>query len=305
MANPTNSIRARTLDFPLGRRLVPATTIRRQRLFPAGTTTTVAIGDLVEPDQPIAEIDHAGQHSTIQAGFSGRVSDVILNQRVTIEGTVGIIQGVVGIGGPATGMLCMLPRGESLAMVPIPRGGVILFPQQLPLVLMQRAVTGGAAGIIAGSVSAREFEAFSRFDLGALLGGFPVAEPLSPISIVITEGLGDATMSASLYHILAQRLSSTVYFSGETSTRQAIRPEILLSPPVTAASQPIPLDSTLEPNAIVTVWGGASRGSQAQVVQVLAHQQYSASGLLVPSAILRFEDGTTGIVPLHILDRIG
>jgi hypothetical protein len=65
------------------------------------------------------------------------------------------------------------------------------------------------------------------------------------------------------------------------------------------------LDSTLEPNAIVTVWAGAGRGSQAQVVQVLAHQQYSASGLLVPSAILRFEDGTTGIVPLHVLDRIG
>jgi hypothetical protein len=259
----------------------------------------------VQPDQPIAEIDRADQHTIIPAGFSGRVSDVTLNQRVTIEGTVSIIQGVVGIGGPAAGTLCMLPRGESLAMVPIPRGGVILFPQQLPLVLMQRAATGGAAGIIAGSVSAREFEAFSRFDLGALLGGFPVAEPSSPISIVITEGLGDAVMSASLYHILAQRLSSTVYFSGETSTRLAIRPEILLSPPITANSQPIPLDSALEPNAIVTVWAGAGRGSQAQVVQVLAHQQYSASGLLVPSAILRFEDGTTGIVPLHVLDRIG
>jgi hypothetical protein len=199
----------------------------------------------------------------------------------------------------------MLPRGESLAMVPIPFGGVILYPQQLPLVLMQRAVTGGAAGIIAGSVSAREIEAFSRSDLGALLDGFPVAEPVSPISIVITEGLGDAAMSASLYHMLAQRLSSTVYFSGETSTRRAIRPEILLSPPITTGSQPVPLDSALEPNAIVTVWAGARRGSQAQVLQVLAHQQYSASSLLVPSAILRFEDGTTDIMPLHILDRIG
>jgi hypothetical protein len=305
MANPMNSIRARSLDFPLGRRLVPAITLRRQRLFPAGASTTVTIGDLVQPDQPIGEMDHAGQRTIIQAGFSGKVSDVSLNQRVTIEGTVTIIQGVVGIGGPATGTLCMLPRGESLAMVPIPRGGVILFPQQLPLVLMQRAAIGAAAGIIAGSVSAREFEAFSRFDLGAFLDGFPVAEPLSPISIVITEGLGDAAMSSSLYHILAQRLSSTIYLSGETSIRQAVRPEILISPPITAASPPIPLDSTLEPNAIVTVWAGTRRGSRAQVLQVLAHQQYSDSGLLVPSAILRFEDATTGIVPLHMLDRIG
>jgi hypothetical protein len=289
----------------LGRRLVPATTIRRQRVFPAGTTTNVAIGDLVQPEQPIAEIDHAGQRSAIQAGFSGRVTDVTLNQRIVIEGTVTIIQGVVGIGGPATGTLCMLPRGESLAMVPIPYGGVILFPGQLPLVLMQRALTGGAAGIIAGSVSAREFEGFSRFDLGAQLEGFPVAEPLSPFAIVITEGLGDATMSASLYHILGQRLSATVYCSGETSTRRAIRPEILFSPPIAASSQPVPLDSALEPNAIVTVWAGARRGSEAQVLQVLAHQQYSVSGLLVPSAILRFEDGTTEILPLHILDRIG
>lgn len=305
MTNIPTSVNARTLDFPLGRRLVSAASIRRQRIFPAGTTTQVAIGEQVQSDQPIAKVDNAGNYSVIQAGFSGRVIDVILNQRVTIEGTVTIIQGVVGIGGPTVGTLCVLPRGESLAMVPIPRGGVILFPQQLPLVLMQRAVTGGAAGIIAGSISAHEIEAFSRLDLSALLDGFPLGEPASALTIVITEGLGETTMSAPLYQVLSQRLDTTIYLSGETSTRQAIRPEVLLSPPISSSSLALPLDSTLETGAIVTVWTGTRRGSQAQVLQVLAHRQYSAAGLLVPSAILRFEDGTTDIMPLHVLDRLG
>ncbi|MGO8949026.1 MAG: hypothetical protein ACLQUY_15540 [Ktedonobacterales bacterium] len=304
MAHSTQSANARTLDFPLGRRLVPAASIRRQRILPAGATTKVAIGDQVQSEDIIAEVDNAGNRSAIQAGFSGRVIDVSLNQRVVIEGIVTVIEGVVGLGGPAVGTLSTLPRGESLPMVPIPRGGVILFPQQLPLVLMQRAVTGGASGIIAASVSAREIEAFSRLDLSALLDGFPMTEMASPLSIVITEGLGEATMSAPLYQVLAQRLGTTVYLCGETSMRQAIRPEALLSPPVSSSPEPLPLDCTLDTGAIVSVWAGSRRGSPAQVVQVLARRQYSAAGLLVPSAILRFEDGTTGIVPLHSLDRL-
>src|SRR5271165_5457271 len=227
MAYSTDST-ARSLDFPLGSRLVPATTVRRQRILPAGATTRVAIGDQVRAEDTVAEVENGGIRSAIQSGFSGRVVDVSLNQRVVVEGTVGIIQGVVGIGGPAVGILCMLPRGESLAMVPIPRGSVILFPQQLPLVLMQRAVAGGAAGIIAASVSAREIEAFSRLDLSAVLDGFPLTEATSPLSIVITEGLGGDAMSAPLYHVLAQRLSAVVYLSGETSTARAIRPEVVL-----------------------------------------------------------------------------
>jgi hypothetical protein len=305
MTNAASIIRARTLDFPLGRRLVPAASIRRQRLLPAGATTGVAMGDQVQPDQTIAEVASGGNRMPLQAGFSGRVTDVILNQRVTIEGTVTIIQGMVGIGGPATGTLCMLPRGESLAMVSIPRAGVILFPQQLPLVLMQRAASGGAAGIIAGSASAREIEAFSRLDLSALLDGFPLAAPPSPLTIVLTEGLGDTVMSASLYEVLSSRLSSTVYLSGETSILQAIRPEVLLSPSISASVQPLPLDSMLEPGAIVAVWASEQHGARAQVLQVLVHQHYNAAGLLVPSAIVRFEDGATAIMPLHILDRIG
>ena len=304
MAYSTDST-ARSLDFPLGRRLVPATTVRRQRILPAGATTRVAIGDQVRAEDTVAEVENGGIRSAIQSGFSGRVVDVSLNQRVVVEGTVGIIQGVVGIGGPAVGILCMLPRGESLAMVPIPRGSVILFPQQLPLVLMQRAVAGGAAGIIAASVSAREIEAFSRLDLSAVLDGFPLTETTSPLSIVITEGLGGDAMSAPLYHVLAQRLNAVVYLSGETSTRQAIRPEVLISPPVSSSPQPTPLDSTLTAGAIVSVWAGTRRGLPAQVLQVLQRRQYSAAGLLVPSAILRFEDGTTSMEPLASLDRIG
>jgi hypothetical protein len=305
MAHTFDGLAGRALDFPVGRRLVPAASVRRQRKVPPGTSTTVAIGDQVQSDQTIAEINNAGNISIVQAGFAGRVIDVTLNQRVVIEGTVTIIEGIIGIGGPAVGTLCMLPRGESLAMVPIPRGGVILFPQQLPLVLMQRAVTGGAAGIVAASVSAREIEAFSRVDLSASLDGFPLTEPVSQLSIVITEGLGEAAMCAPLYQVLAQRLGTTVYLCGETSTRQAVRPEVLLTPAVSSAGEPLPLDSTLEAGAIVTVWAGGRRGSQAQVLQILARRQYSATGLLVPSAILRYEDGTTGIAPLHTLDRLG
>jgi pyruvate/2-oxoglutarate dehydrogenase complex dihydrolipoamide acyltransferase (E2) component len=260
----------------------------------------------VQADQPIAEVESDGIRSAIRAGFSGRVVDVTLNQRVTIEGTATVLQGIVGIGGPAVGTLTVLPRGESLAMVPIPRGGVILFPQQLPLMLIQRAVAGGAAGIITGSVSAREFEGFSRMDLSAALDGFPLgAVPPPPLTIVVTEGLGAAPMSSLLVQVLAQRLNTTVYLCGETSIQQAIRPEVIFTPPLSQSAQPLPLRSTLEPGARVMAWAGAHRGMPAQIIQMPQRRHYSEAGLLVPGAILRFEDGSTDIVPLHLLDRIG
>src|SRR5690348_13939579 len=138
------------LDFPLGRPLTQAALVRRVRPLPEGATAAVAVNDQVRAEQPVAEYrPPSGPPSRVLAGLSGRVCAVEPGRSVAVESVAAVAQGIVGLGGPAAGPLALLARGESLAVAPIARGSVILFPHQVPLMLLQRAAAGGAVGIIA------------------------------------------------------------------------------------------------------------------------------------------------------------
>src|SRR5260221_14669690 len=154
---------AAALEFPLGRPYVPAATLRRLRTFPPGATPLGSVGAQVRSDQPIAELAGAGGAPLpVLAGMAGVVVGVAVGHGVAIEGTAAVLQGVVGIGGQVAGPLAMLARGESLAVVAIPRGATILFPQQVPLMLLQPAAAAGAGGVIGPFAFLREVEACAR-----------------------------------------------------------------------------------------------------------------------------------------------
>jgi hypothetical protein len=300
---------ALALDFPLGQPIMPAVLARRRRLLPAGATPLVAAGDQARADQPIGELTTAGGPRTVFiAGLGGRVVESQAGRggaAIIIEGMATLIHGVVGLGGQAAGQLALVPRGEALALAPIVRGSVIIFPHQVPLMLLQRAVSVGAVGIIAASASARELEAFARADLTALLDGHTSYGAPSPLTIVLTEGLGAASMSTAAYYLLSQRLHDTVLLDGTTDLRHNVRPEVALSAPPGSAPQPTPADFTIGPGAVVVVSAGPRRGARGTVIYTFAAHQPNAAGLRVPSVRVRLEDGAVETLPLHALDRIG
>lgn len=296
----------KSLDFPLGRPLAPAVLVRRQRPLTSGAAPLVGLGESVAADQRIADLpDGAGGFRPLLAGLAGRIVEVTPGQQVTIEGVAAVIQGLLGLGGTAAGPLVMLPRGESLAVVPIPAGGIILFPQSAPLMLMQRAIAGGALGIIAGSAAPRELEALARTDLSAVYDGLAPQPSGFPLALVLTEGLGAQPMNAGTYSALAQRLGDTVLVSGVTDPRRNVRPEAALSLPRETATVATPLPSDLQAGAPVRVAAGARRGASGEIVHVFAHRRFDSAGTLAPSAVVRLDDGTTQTLPLHTLDRVG
>src|SRR5262249_3121190 len=150
--------------------LISATALRRWRGLPAGARPLVQAGEEVQPDSPIAETSGPQGTTPVLAGLAGRVLEVSPVRGVLIDSVATVLTGMVGLGGGVAGPLAFLGR-ESLAVVPIPRGAILIYPQRLPLTLLQRAASGGAAGIIAASVSALELEAFARIDLTAALDG--------------------------------------------------------------------------------------------------------------------------------------
>jgi hypothetical protein len=296
------------LDFPLGHPVVPAVLTRRRRLLPPGVATLVAAGDHLRAEQPLAELSDGSRRQVLPAGLAGRVVESQGGPRqayVTVEGVVTLLHGIMGVGGQVAGALALLPRGESLAVVQIAPGAVIIFPHQVPLMLMQRAVASGAAGIIAGSASARELEAFARTDLTAALDGQPSYASLTPLTVVLTEGVGSASMSTSTYQLLSQRVHDTVLLDGATDPRRNLRPEVILSAPPGVAPQPAPADATIRKGAVVSVSAGPRRGARGTILHIFETAQPNAAGLRVPSASVRLEDGSMATLPLHALDRVG
>lgn len=293
-----------SLDYPAGRPFAPVTLVSRTRSLPPDAQLLVRVNDQVRAEQPIATPVGDSATPFLLAGLSGRVSDARPGG-VTIEGAATLLHGVVGVGPGAAGPLITLPHGESYAVVPIPPGAIILLPQQAPLMLLQRALVSGAGGIIAASASARELEGFVRTDLSLLLDGLASSGPRPPLTIVLTEGLGNASMRPWTYQTLAQRLNAVALINGATDPRHSVRPEILLPLPSGTGAPSLPLSYHIERGAQVVVTAGVHAGKRGQVTHVFAREQHVDPGILTSCVAVRFEDGTTATAPTYALDRVG
>ena len=292
------------LDYPHGRPLISAVAVRRRRLLPPGATPFVSLQEQVSPGQALAEMRTDAGITASLAGLAGRVVEVAPGQSVTIEGAATLINGILGVGGQVAGPIYFPQRGESLALVQLPRGSVIVYPTRAPLTLLQRAYASGAVGVIAASASALELEAFARTDLTAVLDGFaPQTTP--PLTVLLTEGLGDSQMSAPILRALEQRVNDVILLDGQTDPRRNIRPEALLPLPLSATPTATPLPSAFTTGALARVTAGPRRGESGRIGYLFSQAQRSQTDQWEPSALLRLEDGSTLVAPLALLDAIG
>jgi hypothetical protein len=294
-----------SLTYPYGRPIVTSLAVRRERALPAGATPLVAVGEHVRPDTVLAEQRLNQGVSGVIAGIMGHVTTTVVGQSVTVEGVATLMHGVVGVGGPTAGALYTIPRGESLAVAYIPHGCVLLHPTRAPLMLLQRALAAGAAGVIAASMTALELEAFARADLMTLLEGLAPPTAPQPLTVILTEGVGDATMDSTFWHMLTRRSGDVVLLNGQTLPHRAIRPEILLSLPAGSAPLSPPLPSSIVAGSVARIWSGSARGARGRITHLFAHEGESDAGQWEPRAQLTLADGASVIAPLHQLDVIG
>lgn len=293
------------LDYPHGRPIISAVAVRRKRALPAGASPLVSPQEQVTPSQAIAESRAESGLVTTLAGLAGRVAEITPGHSVTIEGAATLINGILGIGGQVAGPIFFPQRGESLALVQLPRGSVIVYPSRVPLTLLQRALASGAAGVIAASASALELEAFARTDLTALLDGFVPLTAQPPLTVLLTEGLGDSAMSPAILRALEQRVNDVILLNGRTAPRRNIRPEALLPLPASATPTATPLPSAFTVGVLARVISGPNRGVWGRITHLFTQARRSEAGQWEPSALLQLDDGTTLVTPLALLDSIG
>ena len=269
---------------------------------------------------------------TILAGLHGRVVEITSRGGVLIESYATLIQGVIGVGDQVTGPLTLWhPDSPNNS---IPPGAILVIPGPLPLLLLRQILASGIAGVVSSSIALRDLEGFLHVDLIEFLHEERIEQRMllqqhfPPLTLLFTEGLALTSqhprrggqgwplsgnlslpgMPANLINTLTRYEGSIALLSGETSLRNHIVPELIISLPSNSnrlASPAVQPSTSLIPGAQVRIYSGEHQGTTGTIDYLFAYEQKFPSGLRTRAARLRLEDGSFLITPLFSLQRIG
>ncbi|HWZ19794.1 MAG TPA: hypothetical protein VNW73_13425, partial [Ktedonobacteraceae bacterium] len=265
-------------------------------------------------------------NAIILAGMRGRVVEITHRGGVIIETKAAIIQGTIGVGNQVAGILTFWNSNytfqpsstgsantsiEASPSLPIAAPKILVVPGPLNFAMLQQAMSTGVAGIVASSISSRDLEGFLGTNLIALINSMDIElayENLPPLTLLLTEGLGTVAMPPRTINLLHQYQGSMALLSGMTFIRQSIYPELIISLQVQETQQgwrSVLPDPTLIVGSQVRICSGSYEGAIGEIVYLYIYMQTFASGVRSRAARVRLADGSTLVVPLYLLERIG
>lgn len=333
------------MAYPRSWSVIPQMLVRRER-WPGGYRTKgiplVSPGQEVWPDQPVLRVERgigeapmlvasapglslssmgnkttptqngvaarsSPANETIIAGLYGRVVGITSRGGVLIESKAAVVQGVIGAGNQTAGVL--FPWHGRVGQTN-PSQTILVIPGPLNLAMLRRATGFGVTGIIASSVSIRDFESFLATDLTQLLDASDIEHAQAhfpPITLLLTEGIGTIAMPARVMNLLSQYQGRMALLSGTTSARHKIFPELVISlseQEVQGRWNPVQPCTTLALGAQVRVCSGEHEGAVGVIDHLFVRQQVFAAGTRARAVRLRLEDGTMLVVPITLIERV-
>jgi len=284
-----------------------------------------------------SSLQFPSSEKTVLAGLRGRVVEITGRGGVVIESHVTLVQGVLGAGDQVAGILTFWhPSGHDNRQT-IPPGAILVVPVPLTLLLLRQILASGIAGVVSSSIALKDLEGFLHVDLIEFLQEerterrMLLQQHFPPLTLLFTEGLGIdlpprrgsgsslpndphrampnlPKMPANLINTLTPYEGSMALLSGETSLRNGIVPELIISLPPNShqlASPEVQPNTLLTLGAQVRVYGGEHQGITGTIEYLFAYEQKFPSGLHARAARLRLEDGSFLVIPLFSLERIG
>ena len=166
----------------------------------------------------------------VDAYVSGRVSDIIKDEGVTVESDAAYVQGIFGIGGEARGDLEIVSgsRDSELTIEDIKEshsGKIIVGGSFIGIDAYKRALELKVRGVVVGGFNYYDLEDVLGYRLGVAITGTENLET----SLIVTEGYGNIKMSERTYNLLKLHHGKFVSINGATQIRAGvIRPEIVI-----------------------------------------------------------------------------
>lgn len=151
-------------------------------------------------------------------------------ESVTVEVRGTYIQGIFGVGGEVTGVIDIIGDSPSDPLDPgriesRHRGHILVGGGLVTAAAVRRAVSVGAAAIVAGGLNDADLRDFLGFELGVAITG----DEALGLTIVITEGFGEIAMAQATFDLLKKSQGKRASVNGATQIRAGvIRPELVV-----------------------------------------------------------------------------
>jgi hypothetical protein len=238
----------------------------------------------------------------VKAYLAGKVTQVIPQEGVVIETEVTFIQGIFGIGGEAYGTIKMAVTSHEQELTgdlvtPDMKGCIIVGGARLTHDAIQKAISVGAAGIVAGGIDDEDLKQVLGYDLGVAITG---TERIG-ISVVVTEGFGEIAMAERTFQLLASREGDAASMNGATQIRAGVmRPEVVI--PLSAQEraeevEPVHSAGHLEPGRPVRIIRDPYFGLIGQVSDLPHEPQALGSGSKARVLEVKLDSGESVVVP--------
>ena len=196
----------------------------------------------------------------IDAYMNGKVASVLEKEGVVVTANAVFIQGIFGMGGENRGELRVLVdnREDELTPEMIPddvKGAVIVGGSFVSLEAYKKAISVGAAAVVAGGFNYNDLQDVLGYVLGVAITG---SEDLGT-SLILTEGYGRIPMGNRSFELLQQHNGKFTSVNGSTQIRAGvIRPEIVI---------PLTVEDAMDSKSEKDTASGISAGSMVRVIR--------------------------------------
>ena len=166
----------------------------------------------------------------VKAYIPGKMTKVFSRSGVVIETHAAFIQGIFGIGGERHGALLTVAESPddvltAEKMTPDYKGKILVGGSLITLDAFKKAMELGVCGIIVGGVRGVDLTEFLGYELGVAITG---QEDIN-ITLIVTEGFGQMSMSTRTFNLLKEFDGYEAAINGATQIRAGvIRPEIII-----------------------------------------------------------------------------
>ena len=216
-----------------------------------GSVSTVT-GQVLLQEPPIpVEVD---------AYVDGRVVEVRPEEGIVVETHGSLIQGIFGIGGETCGEIHVVASDpeevlDAGSILPEHEGKILVGGSLVTSAALEKAVSCGVKGIVAGGIDDATIKEFLGYDIGVAITGTEE----KGVTVVITEGFGKIHMAQSTFDLLRQREGLKASINGATQIRAGvIRPEVVV---------PLAGQKAEGGPAAAVVAGGLAPGTRVRIIR--------------------------------------
>lgn len=254
-------------------------------------TVSDVSGQIIVREKPIAV--------TIDSYVKGKVIEVMENEGAVIETNGAFIQGIFGIGGETHGDLKVAvdsPDQHLTAdMISAEDAGKVLVGGSLVTKdAILKAIENNVKGIIVGGIRDTDLIEILGYEIGVAITGH---EEIG-LTLIITEGFGEMSMSKRTLDLLKEFEGYRVAINGATQIRAGVmRPEVIIPHEYVSEEDDDEIQGGMRAGTPVRLIRQPYFGMLAKVVKLIVELQTLQTGSKVRAVEVEIETGEIVIVP--------